>query len=1196
MSNLSWLSGLISENEGAVKLLNGTNLAFSGTEIVVSAGPSLNILHEFDIGTYGSAHYVIHVECGTDQRETLNASVVAKYDAASITVYGRINTGVNLINLQADITDGVLKLYATSAVQGLQRIRVTAFATLAESIVDVDSKATVYYFSKVNATPKYTLNLGLYSVDETAPSLTFYKGLTYRIDQSDTSNNVDTLLVGTGTDGGVGNSTITYNVTVAGPQSPDTGNKYILNGIYKPVLKFTIGYTYVFNQDDSTNVYFPNASGTVLNPHPLNFSFDNLSGELAGGTSYLNQVEYRLDGSVVTQAVYNSSAFNTATARQVQIIVTDSTPTTLYYWCYNHLGMGNSISSAYLSGISYYLDNKKVTRQTYLQQLTFQTAETRYIEVSVNDDYPETLYYYSASRPQLGNAISVTSVVDVGSAGSGSAGSGGNTTPTTGADQELSNLGVTAINSSLIPAVDSSIDLGSAFNKWKDLYLSGNSLFLGSAVITATGNAINLPVGSTVGGQNIGSGSSTGTAFSTVRVLGQSDIVSADVGSIVNFAAGANISLITDPSTGTVTISSTSAGGTGTSGNAFTTIAVSGQSPVVADTSTETLTLIAGPNITLTTNPTGDAITISASATGGGGASGVSGGQANRLAYYATTGSVVQDSGPDLEWNGTFLQVVGTVYITGQKSYIRQYWDSLADLNIEAPPNVWRGMIAYSGDTGRVYYAHSGTWNRLARFDEIPATANAFGRVQAGGQTISSTTPNDILSVVGGVGIEIASDPTTKTLLITNTGGGTGGDSGFSAKDAQDASASLFLTGQHIGITFTYDDFNNRINANVSAIAGIYTDEQAQDAAGALFQSGVHNGITFTYDDANDRIDASIVNETAREYIQDQSAALFTAGNHSNISFTYDDLNNRINASVPVANIFSTIAVAGQNSVLADSVTDTLTLAAGFGIAISTNAITDTITITNTASQNTFSTIAVSGQNSVVADSAADTLTLIAGSNISITTNSTTDAITITATAVPGTTSDSFTTIAVAGQNNVIADSSTDILTLVAGTGISITTNAITDTITITSTASGGGVTAFTGLSDSAGLTVDKFFLPAITMLSTTNNGASSYRFDQYGTVDNPTVYAINGTTIAFNLNVIGHPFLIQTSGGSNYNEGLVHVTTTGVVTTGASAQGKTNGTLYWKVPVSISGNYRYICSIHSGMVGAISIKNFSAI
>lgn len=53
---------------------------------------------------------------------------------------------------------------------------------------------------------------------------------------------------------------------------------------------------------------------------------------------------------------------------------------------------------------------------------------------------------------------------------------------------------------------------------------------------------------------------------------------------------------------------------------------------------------------------------------------------------------------------------------------------------------------------------------------------------------------------------------------------------------------------------------------------------------------------------------------------------------------------------------------------------------------------------TNTGDQNLFSTIAVSGQSNVVADSTSDTLTLAAGSGIAITTNAGTDTVTIAAT------------------------------------------------------------------------------------------------------------------------------------------------------------------------------------------------------
>lgn len=56
----------------------------------------------------------------------------------------------------------------------------------------------------------------------------------------------------------------------------------------------------------------------------------------------------------------------------------------------------------------------------------------------------------------------------------------------------------------------------------------------------------------------------------------------------------------------------------------------------------------------------------------------------------------------------------------------------------------------------------------------------------------------------------------------------------------------------------------------------------------------------------------------------------------------------------------------------------------------------------------------------------------------------------------PQTLPNSFNTISVSGQNNVVADSTSDTLTLVAGNNITITTNDTSDTITINSTASGG--------------------------------------------------------------------------------------------------------------------------------------------
>jgi len=137
-------------------------------------------------------------------------------------------------------------------------------------------------------------------------------------------------------------ATVEYTVVI---ENQGEGNKYILNGVYKPELNFVVGYTYTFIQDDDTNVYYPNENGTINNQHPLNFSADDLNGPLGGGTSYLDGVVYKLDGKEVTQQEY-WTGFEIANTRRVSIRVTNDTPSVLYYWCQKHQNMGNLINVA----------------------------------------------------------------------------------------------------------------------------------------------------------------------------------------------------------------------------------------------------------------------------------------------------------------------------------------------------------------------------------------------------------------------------------------------------------------------------------------------------------------------------------------------------------------------------------------------------------------------------------------------------------------------------------------------------------------------------------------------------------------------------------------------------------------------------------------------------------------------------------
>ena len=153
-------------------------------------------------------------------------------------------------------------------------------------------------------------------------------------------------------------------------------------------------------------------------------------------------------------------------------------------------------------------------------------------------------------------------------------------------------------------------------------------------------------------------------------------------------------------------------------------------------------------------------------------------------------------------------------------------------------------------------------------------------------------------------------------------------------------------------------------------------------------------------------------------------------------------------ATIDSNNAFGTVTV-GATNLDAGSVGDTFTIAGGDNITLTPDSSTNTLTIAATQ-PNIFSTIAVSGQDNITIDQASDTLNFAGGSGISITTDASTDTITITNTGTGGTTEDVFKNIAVSGQSTVSADSSTDTLTFVAGSGMAITTDDSTDSITFT--------------------------------------------------------------------------------------------------------------------------------------------------
>ena len=236
---------------------------------------------------------------------------------------------------------------------------------------------------------------------------------------------------------------------------------------------------------------------------------------------------------------------------------------------------------------------------------------------------------------------------------------------------------------------------------------------------------------------------------------------------------------------------------------------------------------------------------------------------------------------------------------------------------------------------------------------------------------------------------------------------------------------------------------------------------------------------------------------------------------------------------------------------------------------------------------NTFGTV-VAGGTSLTANSSGDSLRIDPGSSITIDTNLQTNTLTINANAItPEETG--FYIAADDSTQRLLSNGET--VQFIGGTGIN-TSSDTEGNITINSTIASN---FFSGLTDAnlASLSIDKIYEPAIVMLRVDNSGTSAYTFPSHYSGNNPTIYAISGTTIAFDLDLIpGHPFEIQDNTLTALSSNLVHVAPDGTVSTNSNAQGKSSGVLYWRIPRNANTTYVYQCQSHASMFGNITVKD----
>ena len=422
--------------------------------------------------------------------------------------------------------------------------------------------------------------------------------LDQRLFVRDSSNNIITI----GEAGGLRHesSTVTYTVTVATKDSTHRYNGsgsssgYKIDGSFSPTLQLAPGNTYRFDQADSSN-----------SSHPLRFYY-----EADKTTAYTT--------GVTTNGTAGSAGAYT------EIVVSDSTPSVLHYQCSSHAYMGNQVvtNTRNLTGFDtadlsegtnlYYTDARFDTRfgtkdtddlseGSTNQYFTNARADARISVASIDDlsDVDTTTaspstgqaLVWDGSQWEPGTVGGSLTIQDEGSALS-----------TAATTLNFVGSGVTASGTGSTKTITISGGGGGGGIALTDLSVGSEGTASGDGAIAYNNSSgvftYTPPTLSGIGGDtdDLTEGS-TNLYFTNARIDSHLNQSTASANQVLSWN-GSDYAWVNQ------------SGGGGGSGNAFTNFAVSGQSTVQADSSTDTLTLVGAGLNTITTDASSDTITI----------------------------------------------------------------------------------------------------------------------------------------------------------------------------------------------------------------------------------------------------------------------------------------------------------------------------------------------------------------------------------------------------------------------------------------------------------------------------------------------------------------------------------------------------------------------------------------------------------
>lgn len=607
------------------------------------------------------------------------------------------------------------------------------------------------------------------------------------------------------------------------------------------------------------------------------------------------------------------------------------------------------------------------------------------------------------------------------------------------------------VSTSIIPDANVTYDLGSANYRFRDLWLSGSTIQLGNVAITNNGNGT-ISFGSAVMEVNSG------------NVVFQDELTTANtnmkayVDALENrVVGGANISL---DSLAEV------ANALANSNTTLSTVAFTGNypdlnnKPAAMSLTANSYLTYDGANIDLTTvvgqaGPKGD--------TGNTGPQGVSVSSAaltcdNLIltlsdASTIDAGNVRGEQGPQGAQGNVGPQgntgadgvSVSSASVTGSNLIITLSDASTIDAGNVVGPQGAQG-IQGDGNAGISSATVNGSGNLILTLADTTTVdaGNVRGEVGAQGNAGVGITST---SLVGGNLVLNYSN--TSTQDVGNIQGPQGDQGAPGNTGPQGVSvSSATITGSDLILTLS-----DSSTINAGNVVG---------PTGATGPQGPQGNVGPAGNDGADGIQLSNLSVTTAS--ASGSGALSYNDSTGVFTFTPPDLSAFITSdsdSQTLSILGNVITISGSGSTV--DLTSAIASGAGGGSGIadlSGNTLSDLGDVSS-ASPTDGQALVWDNGNSVWApgtiSAGTDSQTLSwdeANSNLSISGGNT---VSLTGLGGGGSSSNSFSTIAVSGQNNVVADSATDTLTFAAGSGISITTNATSDTVTIAATGSGGG-------------------------------------------------------------------------------------------------------------------------------------------